>query len=66
MISQSFSHSPIGICIANLKNRVITQEIRVNKDGIANSLLKPDFYYCFLVKICEKIGIDTEYTNGIM
>jgi len=21
-------------------------------DGIADSLLKPDYYYCFLVKIC--------------
>ena len=21
-------------------------------DGIANSLLKPDYYYCFLVEIC--------------
>jgi len=27
----------------------LTQEFRVNKDGIANSLLKPESYYCFLV-----------------
>ena len=29
----------------------LTQEIRVNMDGMANSLLKPDSYNCFLVKI---------------
>jgi hypothetical protein len=30
----------------------LTQEIKVNMDGIADSLLKSDYYYCFLVKIC--------------
>ena len=29
----------------------LTQEIKVNMDGIADSLLKPDYHYCFLVKI---------------